>query len=111
MRWWGKQRWAIEGWVKTVKHRFSLDRFWQKTAQGVHRSLILSLLAFILSFLGYLSGDTTKSLDWGRAARQILPLFFPHLLVQIFLQEIERFQPLLQRQGIDIQLSHPLLEH
>lgn len=111
MRWWGKQRWAIEGWFKTVKHRFSLARFGQKTAKGVHRWLILSLLAFLLSFLGYLSGDTTKSPNWGQLARQILELFFPRLLVQTLLQEIERLHPLLQRQGITIQVSHPLLEH
>jgi hypothetical protein len=58
------------------------------------------------SFLSYLSGDTTKSPNWGKAARQILELFFPHLLVQILLQDIELLQPLLQRQGINIQVSH-----
>lgn len=105
MRWWGKQRWAIEGWFKTVKHRFSLHRFGQKTAKGVHRWLILSLLAFFLSFVGYLSGDTSKSPNWGQAARQILELFFPHLLVQILLKDIERLHPLLRRQGIDIQVA------
>jgi len=119
----GKNRKTVEGYSisnlrgergqihLTVKHRFSLAHFGQKTAQDVHRCLILSLLAFLLSFLGSLSGDTTKIPNWGQAVRQILELFFPHLLVQILLREIERLQPLLQRQGINIQVSHPLLEH
>lgn len=34
---WGKQRWQIEGFFKTVKHRFSLHRFGQKKLLGIYR--------------------------------------------------------------------------
>lgn len=32
---WGKRRWRIEGFFKTAKGRFSLDRFGQGTKLGV----------------------------------------------------------------------------
>jgi len=44
---WGKKRWQIEGWFKTAKHRFGLDRFGQGTLLGVYRWLVLSLLAYL----------------------------------------------------------------
>ena len=47
--WWGKRRWAIEGFFKTSKHRFGLDRFGQGTLLGVYRWLVLSLIAFTLA--------------------------------------------------------------
>jgi hypothetical protein len=31
--WWGKRRWQIEGWFKTVKHRFGLHRFGESALQ------------------------------------------------------------------------------
>ena len=45
---WGKFRWQIEGFFKTAKHQFSLNRFGQKTLLGVYRWLILSFLSYIL---------------------------------------------------------------
>lgn len=47
--WWGKRRWAIEGFFKTSKHRFGLHRFGQGTLLGVYRWLVLSLIAFTLA--------------------------------------------------------------
>jgi hypothetical protein len=34
MTWWGRRRWAIEGFFKTAKHRFGLHRFGQQTLLG-----------------------------------------------------------------------------
>ncbi|WP_073074119.1 transposase [Phormidesmis priestleyi] len=45
----GRQRWAIEGFFKTIKHRFSLHRFGQSTLLGLYRWLVLSLVAFVLT--------------------------------------------------------------
>jgi Transposase DDE domain len=45
----GRQRWAIEGFFKTVKHRFGLHRFGQSTRLGVYRWLILCLIAYLLA--------------------------------------------------------------
>jgi hypothetical protein len=45
----GRKRWAIEGFFKTIKHRFGLDCFGQSTKLGVYRWLILSLIAYLLA--------------------------------------------------------------
>ena len=47
---WGRRRWQIEGFFKTVKHGFSLHRFGQKTLLGVYRWLILSFVSYLLSY-------------------------------------------------------------
>lgn len=51
---WGKKRWQIEGFFKTVKHCFSLHRFGQKTLLGVYRWLILSFISYLLAYWVYL---------------------------------------------------------
>jgi hypothetical protein len=52
--WWGKRRWQIEGWFKTIKHRFSLHRFGQGTLLGVHRWLVLCFVSESFGTLGIL---------------------------------------------------------
>ena len=47
---WGKRRWRIEAFFKTMKSRFGLDQFGQRTAQGAMRFLLLGLLAFVLAY-------------------------------------------------------------
>jgi hypothetical protein len=44
----GRKRWAIEGFFKTIKHRFGLHCFGQSTKLGVYRWLILCLIAYLL---------------------------------------------------------------
>jgi len=45
----GRKRWAIEGFFKTIKHRFGLHCFGQSTKLGVYRWLVLSLIAYLLA--------------------------------------------------------------
>jgi len=45
----GRKCWAIEGFFKTIKHRFGLHQFGQATKLGVYRWLILSLIAYLLA--------------------------------------------------------------
>ncbi|WP_172456313.1 transposase [Microcystis aeruginosa] len=104
MVWWGRRRWAIERWFKTAKHRFNLHRFGQKTALGIHRWLVLSLLVFLLALYGHWLSKGEEHPDWGLAARTILETFFPAVLLQALLREIERLQPLARRHGLDIQV-------
>jgi hypothetical protein len=52
---WGKRRWRIEGFFKTAKGRFGLDRFGQGSRLGVYRYLLLSLIAYLLAHWGHLS--------------------------------------------------------
>ncbi|WP_197673258.1 transposase [Leptolyngbya sp. O-77] len=43
-----RRRWSIEGFFKTIKHRFGLHRFAQQTLKGVYRWLMLCFLSFVL---------------------------------------------------------------
>lgn len=105
INWWGKRRWQIEGWFKTAKHRFGLDRFGQGTLLGVYRWLILSLIAFILAHWAQLHTHPTDLPDWGQAAQIALQTCFPQLLVLSILLELERMRTFLLSHGIDIQIS------
>lgn len=46
---WGRRRWRIEAFFKTVKSRFGLARCAQATRLGAYRYLLLCLLAFTLA--------------------------------------------------------------
>ena len=105
INWWGKRRWQIEGWFKTAKHRFGLDRFGQGTLLGVYRWLVLSFIAYILAHWAYLSIGTTYLPDWGEAAQLALQTIFPQLVLCCFLLELERIRPLALSHGIDIQIT------
>lgn len=76
INWWGKRRWSIEGFFKTVKHRFGLHRFGQQTLLGVYRWLILSLTAYLLAHWVYLHAPTSSLPDWGDAAQKLLNSYF-----------------------------------
>jgi hypothetical protein len=104
--WWGKRRWQIEGFFKTAKHRFGLDKFGQSTLLGVYRWLILSIAAYLLAHWAYLSFDFPHPLDWGQAASLALSTFLPHLVLSLLLLDIERLRPLTLSHGIDITISN-----
>ena len=105
--WWGKQRWQIEGWFKTAKHRFGLHRFGQGTLLGMYRWFVLSFISYVLAHWAYLSTAIASDelLDWGEAAEIALHTIFPHLAVLFLLQHIERLRELTFSQGINIQIS------
>lgn len=101
---WGKKRWQIEGWFKTAKHRFGLDRFGQGTLLGVYRWLVLSLVAYLLAHWAYLSTASSALPDWGEAAQLALESLLPQLVLFLLLLEIQRLQPLVRTQGFDLQV-------
>lgn len=103
--WWGRHRWQIEGFFKTAKHRFGLHRFGQQTLLGMYRWIILSLIAFILAHWGYLSTDTQALPDWAEAAAIVMEYALADVLVDLLLADIERKRPLLERQGIQLQIT------
>jgi len=104
MTWWGRRRWQIEGFFKTVKHRFGLHRFGQGTLLGVYRWLVLSLIAYLLAHWAYLSTASSSLPDWGEAAQLALETLLPHLVLLLLLLEIKRLQPLALAHGLDIQI-------
>ena len=105
MTWWGRRRWAIEGFFKTAKHRFGLHRFGQQTLLGVYRWLVLSLTAYLLSHWVYLHAPTNSLPDWGEAAQLALELLLPLMTLLPMLAEIQRLQPLAKHHGIDINVT------
>jgi len=98
---WGRRRWQIEGFFKTVKHRFSLHRFGQKTLLGVYRWLILSLISYLLAYWVYLHLGVMDNLDWFHCARQALILLFPHVLFMGILTQFDTLIPWLHQQCFD----------
>ncbi len=79
--WWGRRRWQIEGFFKTIKHRFGFARFGQGTLKGVYRWLLLSLIAFVLAHWVYLPTRLSTLPDWGQAACLALETLFPEIIV------------------------------
>lgn len=102
--WWGRRRWSIEGFFKTIKHRFGLHRFGQQTLLGVYRWLILCLISFILAHWIYLSTGSTQLPDWGQAAALALEILLPQVVVCLLLIKLERSRSLLLSVGLDLQL-------
>ena len=84
-----------------------MHRFGQGTLLGVYRWLVLSLISYVLAHWAYLStAIAPRNLpDWGRAAEIAFQTIFPHLVVLLILQDIERLRELALSQGIDIQIS------
>ena len=98
---WGRRRWQIEGFFKTVKHRFSLHRFGQKTLLGVYRWLILSLISYLLAYWVYLYLGNNDNLDWFNCAQQALILLLPHVLILSLFTQLETVRPWLNDRGFD----------
>lgn len=102
---WGKRRWCIEGFSKTAKGRFSLDRFGQGTRLGVYRYLLLSMIAYLLAHWGHLSQGREGLPRWGAAARTILEEVLPQTVIEGLLMEIEERSALLRSHGIEIRVD------
>jgi hypothetical protein len=102
---WGKKRWDIEGFFKTTKGRFSLDRFGQGSRLGVYRYLLLSLLAHLLAHWEYMSQGREGQPRWGEAARKILEEVLPQTVIEGLLMEIEESATLLRSHGIEIRVD------
>ncbi|MCU0532636.1 MAG: transposase [Hydrococcus sp. Prado102] len=98
---WGKRRWQIEGFFKTVKHQFSLHRFGQKTLLGVYRWLILSFVSYLLASWVYLHLGDSDNLDWFKAAQTALIFLLPHILLLSLLQKLQLLIPWLNEQGFE----------
>jgi hypothetical protein len=102
---WGKRRWRIEGFFKTAKGRFSLERFGQGTKVGVYRYLVLSMIAYLLAHWGHLSQGCEGLPRWGEAARMILETILPQTVIEGLLTEIEQRSALLRSHGIEVSVN------
>jgi len=102
LRWWGRRRWAIEGFFKVAKHRFGLHRFGQSSPLGVYRWLVLALVAFVLALCGLLMQQTAEEVDWAVAAQSIVRLLIPHVVIYSLLKQLESWRQEALELGIEL---------
>lgn len=102
---WGKRRWRIEGFFKTAKSGFSLDRFGQSSKLGVYRYLLLSMVAYLLAHWGHLSQGHETLPRWSEAARTILEVVLPQTVIEDLLTQIEKRSELLRSHGVEVSVG------
>jgi hypothetical protein len=100
----GRKRWAIEGFFKTIKHRFGLHCFGQSTKLGVYRWLILSLIAYLL--VHWINRwSLPPILDWKAASDLALEVLFPSIVWFQLLKSIQICAKIAAQRGFDIVLK------
>ena len=100
----GRKRWAIEGFFKTIKHRFGLHCFGQSTKLGVYRWLILSLIAYLLvHWIDQWS--LPPVLDWKAASRLALETLFPSIVWFQLLKQIQLSTDIAEQYRFEIVLK------
>ena len=100
----GRKRWAIEGFFKTIKHRFGLHRFGQSTRLGVYRWLILSLIAYLLAHW-INQWALPPTLDWKAASDLAFTSLFPSIVWLQLLKSIQRHTDIASQYGFQIILK------
>lgn len=100
----GRKRWAIEGFFKTIKHRFGLHRFGQSTQIGVYRWLILSFLSFLLTPWIH-RGSRLSTLDWQAASHSAREILFPSVRWFQFLKSISAHAEIAAQRGFEVTLN------
>jgi hypothetical protein len=100
----GRKRWAIEGFFKTIKHRFGWHCFGQSTKLGVYRWLLLALIAYLLAYWIY-RGENLSTLDWKQVCYFTLQSLFPSFLWAKFTNSLKEYQLLAQQFGCNISLQ------
>ncbi len=85
---WGRRRFSIEHFFKVMKGAFSLGQFGQRSAIGVHRFLVLSLLAYLLAHWVRVE-RRDEELTWRETAGWAARLFLSELVVQGVLRELD----------------------
>ena len=102
---WGKRRWQIEVFFKTIKHRLGLHRFGAGTLRGRLRWFILAFTAYFLAYWRWLKEVSSWVLDWGRAAQLALETWLPDVLIELFLIHARHLQEMIP--GIRINITVP----
>jgi hypothetical protein len=63
------------------------------------------LMPTYLAHWAYVSTQSTTPPDWGQVAQVTLHTFLPQCVIYVLLTDILRWQPLLQAQGFNINIS------
>jgi Transposase DDE domain len=94
---WGRERWRIEAFFKTMKSRFGLDQFGQRTALGVYRFLTLAFMAFLLAFWVTLDKPSLLvDLDWAVVAGEARDAIMPEVRLGALRAEVIRLEALIE---------------
>jgi len=86
---WGRRRFSIEHFFRAMKSEFSLARFGQRRPLGVHRFLVLSLLAYLLAHWVRLAPEG-KGLSCREASWEAARLLLPEMVLWVLLEELQR---------------------
>jgi Transposase DDE domain len=93
---WGRERWRIEAFFKTMKSRFGLNQFGQRTVLGVYRFLTLAFMAFLLAFWVTLDKPCLlESLDWAVVAGEARDAIMPEVRLGVLRDEVRRLEALI----------------
>ena len=87
----------IEGFFKTVKHRFG-----QSKLLGVYRFLVISMIAHVLAPWAYLWSGREILPDWGLASQLAADTLFPQLVLGNLLLELKRTRNLARQNSLDL---------
>ena len=98
----GRQRWAIEGFFKTIKHRFGLHCFGQKTRLGIYRWWLLSLIAYLLAHWMFCLLPAWCVLDWAEVSARALARFLPQVVWFKLLHQIQKSRAVIEAQGFEV---------
>ena len=98
---WGRERWRIEGFFKTLKSRFGLDQFGQRTALGVYRFITLAFMAYLLTYWTALNKpERLVDLDWAAIAREARDSIMPEVRLRVLEAEVIRLQGLVRQMKV-----------
>lgn len=104
---WGKRRWMIEAFFKTMKHRFGLHCFGQSTLIGVYRWFLFSFLAFILAAQIHVAQNDHESWpDWQRLSSLAIKLFLPDFLLTYLFTQLDHLNNIAYSFGLSVYLSN-----
>ena len=104
---WGKRRWSIEAFFKTMKHRFGLHCFGQSTRIGVYRWFLFSFLAFILAAQLHASQTNLDSWpDWQQLSSLAIKLFLPDFLLLYLFTQLDELDSIAHSFGFSVYLSN-----
>ena len=98
---WGRERWRIEGFFKTLKSRFGLDQFGQRTALGAYRFITLAFMAYLLTYWTALNKpERLVDLDWAAIAREARDSIMPEVRLRVLEAEVIRLQGLVRQMKV-----------
>ncbi len=101
----GRQRWAIEGFFKTIKHRFGLHGFGQKTRLGIYRWWLLSCIAYRLAHWMFCLLPAWCVLDWAEVSAKALAVLLSQVGWFKLLHQIQKSRAVIEAQGFEVMIK------